>query len=151
MAAFNLVGGLTALVSLLESAPLVTAGLQKVYAGSPEAFANRVSAYVAILPGAPSPSGSGGVVSRDVRYFIGIGYRIGGAESTAETVLAAVVDAFHVAFYTTYPARDLGGVITNGRFEDHPERSPVYQRLAAQEFRIVPLVLVGTQSQTFSL
>ncbi|HXI17969.1 MAG TPA: hypothetical protein VNM48_16525 [Chloroflexota bacterium] len=151
VASWNLAGGLAALVALLQSAPLTAAGLQNVKTGSPEGFTHRVSAYVAALPGSPAPAASGGLMSREVRYFIGIGYRVQGAEATAETTLCAVVDAFHRAFHTTYPSRDLGGVIDNGRFEERPERSPVYQRLAVQEFRIVPLVLVGTQQETFPL
>jgi len=139
------------MVAFLESAPLVTAGLQKVYQGSPESFANRVSAYVAVLPEDPTPKGSGGLMARELALFIGLGYRVQRAEATAELTLATVIDAFHRGFHTTYPNRDLGGLLDNARFESNPERRPLYQQFSTGEFRIQPIVPVGSQHETFSL
>lgn len=151
MPTFNSNACLTAMRTFLQSAPLVAAGLQRAYIGSPERFDNRANAYVALLGASPRPAGSGGAMTRRVRLFVGIGYRLQGAEETTELAVATVLDSLQDTFFDTYPDRDLGGVLEDVEFEEREDQAPLYQRIGTSEFRIMPVVLAGTQTKTFAL
>jgi hypothetical protein len=145
--ALDLVAPLTALVGVLESAPLAAAGLQQTYRGVPESPGPQVAAYVA-LSTQRLVDKAGGLVQREARYRVGFVYAVAGAEATAETTLAAVVDAFLLA---VLPERrtNLGGTVDQLSLDLSGGGEPQYVTMAGQEFRLVELDVVTTQQTTF--
>jgi hypothetical protein len=91
--AWNTAAQLTSLHSLVAG----LAGVQSVKDGVPESLANQVCAYIT-LGGQRVFDKAGGLASADCNYRVTFGYRVAGAEASAEATLAAVIDAFKTAF-----------------------------------------------------
>lgn len=138
---FNTLAPLTEIRTLLTAA-----GVQQVHTGVPESLGFRVSAYVA-LAGQRIVDKAGRLLQRETHYFVGIGYRVKGAEATAEQDLAALLDAFITQFYAAR-ATGLNGTAENCALDLSLADNPSYQVLAGQEIRVYPLIVTATQQQT---
>jgi len=136
---------LTALATMLGS----VTGIQDVRTGVPESLSNRVSAYVTVS-GQRIIDKASGLLQREADYFIEIGYRVQGAEATAETTVAAALDDFVADFYA---ARKNGtGLfleattqVKSGSLDLSLASSPEYRILAGQEYRLQPIVVTVVQ------
>jgi hypothetical protein len=144
MSGFDSAGVLSALAAMLGGLD----GMQQVYIGAPESLSKRVSAYVAVGGNTqPISDRITGVLSDERAWFVGFGYRVADAERDAELALAAFVDAFARAFYAN---RTLGGLIqSNPRLDFSLTRDPRYEVRAGQEFRVLPVLVIGTQRETY--
>lgn len=134
MAAPNLVAPLNAIVALLEG----TAGIQDAAVGSPLVLTTRVSAFVDFLGQQVTDRASSGLKQTEAGYYVGIGYRVQGAEATAALGMAAVVPAFIDAFYST-GQRTLSGTCHEARLVADIPTTPIYVTFAGQEYRVIPL------------
>jgi len=134
---------LNRLVAVLEALP----GMQAVYVGVPESPGSQVVAYIA-LAGQRTVVQPVGVLRRDANYFIGFAYAVEGAEASAETTLAAWVDALAVAL-TVEKRTDLAGTCDAMDWDFSLGDSPTYQPIAGREFRVFPVLVTVTQSTTF--
>jgi hypothetical protein len=142
-APFNTAGPLQALYDLLTT--LTVPGLQRVYIGAPESFSNQVSAYVAVA-GQRIVDKATGLLQREARYLVVLGYRVKDHEDTAETTLAAIVDAFVTAIYQD---RTLAGWSRVTSVDLTQADTPQYEIVAGQEYRRLPMVVTVLQSQTY--
>lgn len=142
---------LNALAPLDALVTMVTAisGVQTVFRGAPESLPTRVSAYVT-LGGHTIDSDEFHGLERVARYLVVFGYRVMGAESTAEATIAAAVDAFEVAFF----AARLAGTglfatattqVEDGGLDVSGADSPEYAVYAGQEYRLYPLLVTVSQ------
>lgn len=137
--AFDTLGPLEALIELLGDLD----GVRKVYRGVPESVDNRLCAYVALAGqrvGRPTLR----VMERKANYFVGLVYRVQGAEATAETTLAETLDALVLALDAD---RTLGGTAVNIELDLSLADRPEYRDLAGQEYRNYPVMVTVTQHQ----
>ena len=120
--------------------------------GSPTNVAGRVVVYLGLLPTLSRPAASSGLRDRTIRIFIGFGYRIDpnnpAAAKPVEMAMCQLVDLFLEAFEED---RSFGGVISGASIEEDLTRQLTYAQFATQEFRVVPFILSGVQSRTFTL
>jgi len=136
--ALNTSSALEAIVDLLEG----ISGLNAVQKGAPESYSKSVTAHVTV-GGQRVVDKAGGLIQREARYFIAFAYRVQGAEATAETALAGIIDSFITAFYAD---RTLGGTVNaNTLLDMSGADEPDYRPVAGQEVRIFPVVVVTTQ------
>lgn len=142
--AFDSAAVLSALKAMLEG----IAGMQEVFIGPPESLGRRVSAYVTVGGNAQAINDrTPGLLSDERTWFVGFGYRVADQEADAETTLAAFVDGFIRAFYAN---RTLGGLLlANPRLDFSLTRDPRYEWRAGQEFRVLPIVVIGTQRENY--
>lgn len=138
---FDTAGPLQALYDLL----VTLSGLQKVYIGAPESFSNQVSAYVAVA-GQRIIRKNSGCLQREARYLIVLGYRVKGAEATAETTIGTLIDALISALYLDLT---LGGWSLSLDIDATQADTPQYELAAGQEYRRWPLVVTVTQQQDY--
>lgn len=136
--ALDLVTPMSNLVTILGS----VSGLQAVQKGAPESYTNRVMAHVSLGAGRTVDK-AGGLIQHEQNYFIGFGYRVQGAEATAEDVLAAAVASFIAAFYAE--RKTSGSMFASAVLDLSMADEPQYQPVAGQEVRIYPVVVVTTQ------
>lgn len=143
--AFNNGAVLNAIKALLLTLPQ----LQSAQLGAPDAAGTKVSAYVTLGAQPVVNEASGGLLKRETRCFVGFAYRVAGADAadvaTAETTLAAAVDAFIRAFYAD---RSLGGVVESAALDLSVADQPEYRITAGKEYRIYPLFVTTTQRET---
>lgn len=125
------------------------AGVQATYKGAPESLSNRVSAYVA-LGAQPQGQKAGGLLERNGEMLVVFGYRVKGAEATAEETLADFIDAFTTQFYAD--RKNGAGLfdsattqVQTGELDMTLARSPEYMALAGQEYRLFPIIVTATQ------
>lgn len=140
---FDTAGPLQYLATLLGT--LAPAGLQRVYIGAPESFSNQVSAYVA-MTGQRVIRKNTGLLQREARYLIVLGYRVKDHEDTAETTIAALVDALVSKLYLDLT---LGGWSLSLDIDLTQADTPQYELAAGQEYRRFPLVVTVTQQQDY--
>jgi hypothetical protein len=139
--AFDSTSPLTALAALLTG----LSGVQAVHTGVPESLGARVSAYVTLAAQRVQDKAASGLLQREADYFVGIGYRVAGAEATAEADLAALLDAFIAAVYAD---RTLSGTVASAGLDLTLANSPQYQAVAGVEFRVYPVIVHTTQRAT---
>ncbi len=144
--AFRTKAALDALITMVGSIP----GVQTVYRGAPESMTNTVSAYVA-LGGQPIRADRATqLLERQTQFLVVFGYRVKGAEATAENVLSDIVDAFVARFYTDRASgaglfASAATDVETGELDLTLSSSPEYQVSAGQEYRRYPLLVSATQ------
>jgi hypothetical protein len=120
--------------------------------GAPTSIAGRVVVYLGILPGVSRPAATSGLRDKTVRIFIGFGYRIDpnnpAASKPVEQAMCQLIDLFLDTFESD---RSFGGTIAGASIEEDLTRQLTYAQFATQEFRVVPFVLSGVQTQPFAL
>lgn len=137
---FNTVQPLDRLAVLLTNA-----GAQNVKKGVPEAYSHKVSAFVTFV-GQEIVDKAGGLLQREARYYVEIGYKVKGAEDTAEVSLAAIVDSFITGFYADRKT-GLAGTAESCSLDLTVSDRPEYTPVAGSEFRVYPLVVTAVQQQ----
>jgi hypothetical protein len=145
--ALNTAAPLARLVDVLEALP----GLQTVYVGVPESIGPQVAAYVA-LAGQSLSNETIDLAQREARYFVAFAYAVAGAEATAETTIAGLVDAFQTALLAE---RDSGMNAGSGPIVDSVGWDfslgdrPDYQPIAGAEIRVWPCLVTVTQHASY--
>lgn len=147
MATIDIAAPMARLIAVLQSGPLVSAGLQNAITGAPESFGFQVSGFVA-LASSRLIDKAAGLAQLEARYRVGFGYTVEGAESTAEIVLAAVLGAFIVAMLVERRT-DMNGTVDSVSLELGAGGDPQYVTLAGQESRLIEVDVVTTQQQTY--
>lgn len=135
------------IISVLEGVDMLAAGLQRVYRGVPESIANQVSAYVYFMPDEKNDKNAG-TLELAANYGLTFGYRVQGAEATAENVLCAVFDKWFEVFYTTERPGRLNGTCRTCELDFSRARDDLYKQVAAQEFRLIPTAVKVTLDST---
>jgi hypothetical protein len=130
---------LVTLVSGLASGLAVSIGV-------PESFSNQVSAYITIGGQTGINKATGGLIQRTLAYRVVFGYAVDGAESTAETTLATLVDAFMSAVYAD---QTLGGTLERVEVDASEADQPRYQLWSGSENREYPIRVSGAQRAVF--
>jgi hypothetical protein len=142
--AFATKSGLNALIALVQTIPTVQGTVNK---GVPESFPTLVSAYVAVgFPNLVRELSSYGK-RLDMRWFVGFGYAIEGAEEDAEDDLADTIDAFCRAIEAD-PTID--GAFVTIRMLDPGQVAPEYQTVVGQEYRHIRFILESQQRETLA-
>jgi hypothetical protein len=145
--ALNTAAPLARLVAVLEALP----GLQTVYVGVPESIGPQVAAYVA-LAGQSLSNETNDLAQREARYFVAFAYAVAGAEATAETTIAGLVDAFQAALLAERDSGMNGGggpVVDSLGWDFSLGDRPDYQPIAGQEFRVWPCLVTVTQHASY--
>ncbi len=137
--AWNTATQLAALKTLVEGLP----GIGTVYIGVPESLSTRVCAYITMGGQETDDKRGGGLVECRPRYRVTFGYRVAGAEATAEIALADIVDAFKTAFYAD--RKDPTTVLRGQGLDLSAGEAPQYQTIAGMEFREYPVVVIAKQ------
>lgn len=119
-------------------------GMQSVKEGVPEALGPSVAAFVAMSPIELVEEATGLVTAR-ITFYIFLGYKVSGAEATAERKLIAGVQDLIGKFYAAR-ATDFDGVIENSSINLTLAAQPEYEILAAQEYRRYPVLITVWQS-----
>lgn len=128
------------------------AGIQTTYLGTPESSSRQVMGYVAFLGADVVDRAAGGLFRATLRYFVGIGYRVGGDQAAAESTMAQASTDFVMAFYGNRQAGTLlAGTVDSMALVANQSTEPIYLTLAAQEFRVVPHIVEVTQQQSIAL
>jgi hypothetical protein len=122
-------------------------GLAAVQIGAPTHIGPRVSAYVTMGSQATVRK-SGGITQREGRFFCMLAYRVDGAETTAETTLMGLADAFMEALHADLT---LGGVVADLTADSAAADEPDYQLRAGREYREYPVVVTVTQRSTYEV
>lgn len=141
--AFDTPGILSAIVDVLENLDDMGA----VQIGAPQAVGVQVSAWVS-FGSHQMVRKTHGITQRETRIFVLFCYRVDGAEATAETTLAGLVDDFLDALHTDLT---LGGVVTDLRIDSAAADEPDYQLRAGREYREYPVIVTVTQRSTFEV
>ena len=142
-----------AVAARLESIIEGLSGIGWVQYGAPLSTSKRVGAYITMGSQQSSPKFTGNTV-RDARYFVNFCYRLDGAESSAETTLMDLVDAFLQALYDDLTLKDpatgvptcQGAIGIDTGLADEPH----YWERAGKEFREYPIVITARQYSTFN-
>lgn len=117
--------------------------------GTPESLGRQAAGYVTLGSAQTRDVLAGGTVERMVDVHVVFGYRVRGAESSAETDIAAAVDAFTAAFYAS--DRKLDGAGESAELDFGLVGSAEYQQIAGQEYRLYPIVVRVKQRQSFAV
>lgn len=117
--------------------------------GTPENLGRAAAGYVTLGPAQPVDRAAGGLIERTVDCHIVFGYRVKGAEETAELAVADAVDEFTLAFYAS--DRTLSGVGTSAELDFGLVGSAEYEQIAGQEFRLYPIVVKVKQRQSMAV
>lgn len=122
-------------------------GMGSAQIGAPESVGPRVSAYVT-LGSQTTGAKTTGIKQRETRFLVVMAYRVDGAESTAETTLMGLVDAFMKAIHDD---KTLGGTVFNADVDSQAADEPDYQLRAGKEFREYPLIVSVIQRATYEV
>lgn len=122
---------------------MVAAGLQKVYRGTPESLSNQVSAYTFFMPDEKTDKAAG-LIELTANYGLTFGFRVQGAEATAENGLIAVFAKFYEVFFTTERPGRLNGTCRTCDWDFSRAREDLYKNVAAQEYRLLPTTVTVT-------
>ena len=133
-----------ALVALVQN----LVGMQgTVYQGVPESFAGNVSAYVAIGDLRVTDRTTGNYLEFEQDFLIVFGYRVRGAEQTAEQKVAEFKDKFVRALFHD---RTLGDVVNKVTLISGLAGSPQYLAFAGSETRLYPMAVRICQAETIT-
>lgn len=142
--AINTSGAITAVKTILEG----LSGVTSVQIGAPEAIGPQVTAWLTMGSAADSPKATG-VTQRRQRVFIVFCYRVqGSGETTAETTLMGLVDAFFAAVNAD---KTLGDVVDSAEVSSLAADEPEYQLRAGLEYREYPMVVSYTQQGSYEV
>ena len=122
-------------------------GMGSVQIGAPESVGTRVGSYVT-LGSQSTGRKTTGTTERQTRFFVMFLYRVEGAETTAETTLMALVDAFMVALHADLT---LGGTCADLEVNSLAADEPEYQARAGKEFREYPVIVAAKQYGTYAV
>ena len=143
--AFDTPAVLNAVVTLVQG----LTGMQSVTKGVPESLPTRVAAYVTVGPQPENDRTAGGLLRKEGRIRVTFGYRVSGAEATAESDLAAMIDRFMVAYYAARRTNLSGTVTSLGNLDHSVANTAEYEAIAGQEYRRYPVDIPFTQEQTY--
>lgn len=136
---------LAAVVTLVTGLP----GMQSVFLGVPESLPTRVGAYVTLGNQTIIDRATGGLLQREMRIRVVLGYRVAAQEQGAEQAVAAALDALQAAVYSDRKNNGpLSQLLASVRLEMTLAENAEYEGIAGQEFRRLPLVIIGTQQAT---
>lgn len=122
-------------------------GMGAAQIGAPESVALRVSAYVTMGSQSVVRKATG-ITQRESRFFVLFAYRVEGAESTAETTLMGLVDAFFNALYADLT---LGGTVHSLEANSQAADEPDYQLRAGKEYREYPVTVTVIQRDSYDI
>lgn len=122
-------------------------GMGAAQLGMPLSIGPRVTSYVTMGSQASSVKAAG-VKQRTTRYFVVMAYRLDDAESTAESTLMSLVDAFMQAIHDD---KTLAGTVYNAEVNSLAADEPDYQLRAGKEFREYPLVVEVVQRAAYEV
>lgn len=132
----------------LDALAILVGGLDvPVHVGVPESLPTQVSAYVAVADAAAGTDRATGLMRVVLTLQVVFGYRVDGAEQDAEETLAQLAGDFWVAFMAD---RNLGGEWSSGGPAPSVAAGPEYALVAGQEFRRLPLQVMGEQVQSYA-
>lgn len=138
---FDIISVYDELITLLNS----LTNMQKVYEGVPEAFGRSITAYIAIT-GQDVSDHRTGLLQDEATFFIGLGYKVAGAEKDAERKLGAGLSDFIAKFYALRRTK-CNGKAKDIRVNLNVANSPEYQIVAAQEYRVFPILVTAVLNQ----
>lgn len=137
-----------AVADAIKTKLLALSGMGSVQIGVPESVGPRVSAYIT-MGSMPLVRKATEVTRREARYFVNFAYRVDGAETTAETTLMGLADAFLDALHADMT---LGGTcksiveISSGLAD-----TPDYQLRAGKEYREYPFIITAAQDGNYTV
>ena len=140
---FNSAAVANQLVTILSGLP----GMGAVQIGAPVNVGPQVSAYVT-LGGQTVTRKTTGTTRRRSRFFCLLVYRLDGAETTAETTLMNLADAFMDALHSD---ATLGGTVLDLEATSAAADEPDYQVRGGKEYREYPIIVTVTQAGTYSV
>lgn len=135
-----------AVATALQAKLVALSGVGAVQIGVPESTDKRVSAYITI-GSQPNVRKATGLVRREARYFVNFCYRVDKAETTAETTLMGLVDAFLTALYADLK---LGGACNSLEIDTGLADTPDYQMRAGKEYREYPIIVTAAQDAPYT-
>ena len=138
-------GPMVQIQALLEAVP----GMGTVQIGAPLSWSTQTSAYITVGK-QPTGEKTTGSMFREAAYFVDIGYRCDdnlAGVTTAETVLAAALDALQQAIFDD---KTLAGTCQNADIDTGLSDEPEYRMRAGKEFREFPVVILCRQYTTFN-
>lgn len=139
----NTLAAANGIIAVLEQ----LSGLATVQIGVPLSVGTTVSAWVG-LGGQADVRKATAVVQKRTRFFVMFCYRVDGNETTAETALMTLVDAFTVALNADLT---LGGTVKELTISSAAADEPDYQLRAGKEYREYPMVIEATQHGSYTV
>jgi hypothetical protein len=121
-------------------------GVSSVQLGVPESWNTTLCAYIGLGSQVVVRKATK-VTGRDARYFVCFGYRVDGAETTAEQALMDLVDAFLAALYADLT---LAGTCEGMEVDTGLADAPEYKIYTGKEFREYPIIVTCRQYGTFA-
>lgn len=122
-------------------------GMGAVQIGAPESVGPRVSAYVT-LGGQANERKATGIMQRETRFYCMLAYRVDGAETTAETTLMDLADAFLNALHADLT---LAGTVEALSADSVAADEPDYQLRAGKEYREYPIIVTVIQRDSYEV
>ena len=122
-------------------------GMGSAQLGVPESWGTKVCAYIG-MGSQPTVKKATQVIGRDARYFVSFGYRLDGAEATAEEAMMDLVDAFLAALYADMT---LGDTCKSIEVDTGLADAPEYQLRAGKEYREYPIIITCRQYGTYAV
>lgn len=141
-APWSTLGPLTNLKTLVEGLD----GVQWTQFGVPNDPPAQVGAFLTLGGQQIDNKATGGLMQRLQTYRVTFCYALDGAEETAETTLAGVIDAFIAAVLAD---RTLGGTLEALAIDASEADTPRYADIVGAETREYPIRIVGQQRNTF--
>lgn len=140
---YNTLAAANRLVTILDG----LSGVGEAALGMPPNLAVKLGAYVTMGSQRPNRKVAG-VTQRETRLFVKFLYRLDKAESTAESTLMGVVDAFLVALQADLT---LNGTVNSLDVDTALADEPEYQAVAGKEFREYPILVTVVQYGTYEV
>jgi hypothetical protein len=137
----------TAVANQLVTVLAALDGMGAAQIGAPESVGPRVVSYVT-MGSQRSERKATGVMQRSGRFFCMFAYRVDGAETTAETTLMDLVDAFLTALYADLT---LAGTARSLEADSQAADEPEYQLRAGKEYREYPVVVTVVQQDSYAV
>lgn len=137
----------SAVLTQLQTIASGLANVGAVQIGAPESVSPRVHIWIT-MGSMNEVIKAGGLVQRTTRFLCMFAYRVDSAEATAETTLAALVDAFLQAVNAD---KTLNGTALSSEVSSQAADEPAYEVRAAKEYREYPLIVTVTQQDTYEV
>ena len=122
-------------------------GMGVVQIGAPASIGPQVGAYVT-MGSQEWTRKTTGTTRRQTRFFCLFAYRLDGAETTAETTLMSLVDAFLAALAADLT---LSGNVVGLEADSTAADEPEYQLRGGKEYREYPVIVTTTQQGTYEV